>query len=168
MSRVGGYGSFVERAADIAALWGFAVALPLFGLLGGSPVFFYTRGSPSGDIVAFALARGGDRAAALVGVEWLAGLVSRALAWGLQLGYVAVLVAAIVLQLVPFDARAPGVLVTVVAGAAGAALYARAEGARSLLTVLSPRGARVPRDLPAALRRVAAQTTTRPAPRWCS
>ena len=128
----------LERAGHVAALWGFAVALPLLGLLGGHPEFFDTRGSPGGDIVAFALAAAIVAPLLLVGVEWLAGLVSRALAWGIQLGYVAVLVAAIVLQLVPFDAWAPAVLVAVVAGAAGAALYVRARGARSLLTVLSP------------------------------
>ena len=128
----------LERAAHIAALWGFAVALPLFDLFGGHPEFFDTRGSPGGDIVAFALAVAVLAPLSLVGVEWLAGLVSRALAWGLQLGYVAMLVAAIALQLVPFDAWAPAVLLAVVAGAAGAALYARTAGARTLLTVLSP------------------------------
>ena len=128
----------LERAAHVAALWGFAVALPLFGLLGGHPEFFDTRGSPSGDIVALALAVAVIAPLLLVGVEWLAGLVSRPLAWGLQLGYVAVLVAAIVLYLIPIDAWEPAVLVAVVAGAAGAALYARARRARSVLAVLSP------------------------------
>jgi Sulfatase len=128
----------LERAAHIAALWGFAVAQPLFGLLGGHPEFFSTRGSPGGDIVAFALAVAVIAPLLLIAVEWLAGLMSRALAWGLQLGYVAVLVAAIVLQLIPFDAWMPALALALIAGAGGAAVYARTAGARSLLAVLSP------------------------------
>jgi hypothetical protein len=131
-------GELLERAAQIAALWGLAVAQPLFGLLGGRPEFFSTRGSPGGDVVAVALAVAVIAPLLLIAVEWLAGLVSRALAWGLQLGYVAVLVAAIVLQLIPFDAWVPALALALIAGAGGAAIYARTPGARSLLTVLSP------------------------------
>jgi hypothetical protein len=128
----------LERAAQIGALWGLAVAQPLFGLLGGHPEFFSTRGSRGGDIVAFAIVLAVVAPLLLVGVEWLAGLLSRALAWALQLGYVAVLVGAIVLQLLPFDAWAPAVAVALIAAGAGAAIYARAAAARALLTVLSP------------------------------
>ena len=128
----------LERGAQIAALWGLAVAQPLFGLLGGDPEFFTTRGSPGGDIVVVAFAVALIPPLLLIGVEWLAGLLSDALAWGLQLGYVAVLVAAIVLQLLPFDAWVPGLALALIAGAVAAATYARAAWARSLLTVLSP------------------------------
>jgi hypothetical protein len=128
----------LERAAQIAALWGFAVAQPLFALLGRHPEFFSTRGSPSGDIVVFAIAVTVIPPLLLIGVQWLAGLVSRALAWGLQLFYVAVLVAAIVLQLIPFDAWVSALALALIAGTGGAAIYARAAGARSLLTLLSP------------------------------
>jgi len=128
----------LERAAQIAALWGLAVAQPLLGLLGGHPEFFSTRGSPGGDIVVFAVGVAVIAPLLLVGVEWLAGLVSRALAWGLQLGYVAVLVAAIVLQLLPFDTWAPALALALIAGAGGAAVYAGVAGARVLLMVLSP------------------------------
>jgi len=49
-------GEWLERTADVAALWGFAVVAPLLHLLGGHPEFFATRGTRSGDIVALALA----------------------------------------------------------------------------------------------------------------
>jgi hypothetical protein len=128
----------LERAAQIAALWGLAVAQPLFGLLGGHPEFFSTRGSRDVDIVVFALAVAVVAPLLLVCVEWIAGILSRAVAWHLQLGYVAVLVAAIVLQLLPFDAPAPSLALAVVAGAIAAATYARAASARRVLTVVWP------------------------------
>ena len=49
-------GSLLERGLHIAVLWALAVAQPLFHLLGRNPEFFATRGSPPGEIVAFALA----------------------------------------------------------------------------------------------------------------
>ncbi len=128
----------LERAAQIAALWGLAVAQPLFGLLGGHPEFFSTRGSRDLDIVVFALAVAVVAPLLLVSVEWVAGVLSRPFAWRVQLGYVAVLVAAIVLQLLPFDALEPSLAVAVIAGAAAAVTYARAARARQLLSVLWP------------------------------
>jgi Sulfatase len=128
----------LERAAQIAALWGLAVVLPLFGLLGDHPEFFSARGSRGGDIVVFALAVTVIAPLLLLFVQWLAGLLSRAAAWWLQLGYVAVLVAAIVLQLLPFDALAPSLALAVLAGAAAAAAYARAGRSHWVLTVLWP------------------------------
>jgi len=128
----------LERAAHVAALWGFAVVLPLLGVLGGRPEYFATHGSSGGDILVLAFWVAIAVPALLGGVEWLAGLVSPAAAWALQLGYVAALVAAIVLQLVPFDAWLPVLGLAAVAGGAAAVTYARAERARSLLTILSP------------------------------
>jgi hypothetical protein len=128
----------LERAAQIAALWGLAVAQPLFGLLGAHPEFFSTRGSRDLDVAVFALAVAVVAPLVLVCVEWVAGVLSRALALRLQLGYVAVLVAAIVLQLLPFDALAPSLALAGLAGAAASAAYARAAPARRLLSVLSP------------------------------
>jgi hypothetical protein len=128
----------LEQAAQVAALWGFAVVQPLFHLLGGHPEFFAARGSPGGDIVLLGLGVAVIAPILLVGVEWLAGLWSRALAWGLHLAYVVLSVAAIALQLVPLDAWLPGLAVGVIAGAAAALTYARSATARSLLSVLSP------------------------------
>jgi hypothetical protein len=128
----------LERAAQIAALWGLAVAQPLFGLLGGHPEFFSTRGSRDLDVVVFALAVALVAPLLLVCVEWVAGVLSRAFAWRLQLGYVAVLVAAIALQLLTFDALAPSLALAVVAGTAAAAIYTHAAPVRRLLSVLWP------------------------------
>ena len=50
-----------RRALELAVLCAFAFAQPLFDLLGRNPEFFAVRGSPSGDIVLFAV---GARAAA--------------------------------------------------------------------------------------------------------
>ncbi len=128
----------LERVAQVAALWGFAVAQPLFDLLGSHPEYFAQRASPSGDVVVLAFGLAVVPPLLLVAVEWLAGLLSRAVAWGLQLVYVAVFAAAIALQLIPFDAWLPGLAVAATVGAAAAVTYARAGAARSLLTVLSP------------------------------
>ena len=126
------------RAAHVAALWGLAAAGPLFELLGDHPEFFAARGSPTHEIVLFALGFALLPPLLLVGLEWVAGLVSRTLAWALQLAYVAVLTAAIVLQLLPADAWVPTIALGLAAGAAGAALYARAAATRSVLAVLAP------------------------------
>ena len=128
----------LERAAQVAALWGFAVAQPLFHLLGEHPEFFATRVSPRADIVAIAFGVALIPPILLMGTEWVAGLASRALAWGLQLAYVAVLGAAIALQVLALDAWLPGLVIAVVAGAVAAVMYAESPAARSLLTVLSP------------------------------
>jgi Sulfatase len=131
-------GELPQRAAHVAALWGFAVAQPLFNLLGGHPEFLAARGTPSGDIVVLALGLAIIPPLLLVAAEWLAGLLSPALAWGLQLGYVAVLVAAIALQIVALDAWLPALAVALIAGIGAAFAYARTPTARSLLSVLSP------------------------------
>ncbi len=126
------------RAAHVAALWGLAAAGPLFELLGDHPEFFAARGSPTSEIVLFALGFALLPPLLLIGLEWLAGLVSRTLAWALQLAYVGILTAAIVLQLLPADAWVPSIALGLAAGAAGAALYARATATRSVLAVLAP------------------------------
>ena len=126
------------RAAHVAALWGLAAAGPLFELLGDHPEFFAARGSPTHEIVLFALGFALLPPLLLIGLEWLAGLVSRTLAWAFQLAYVGILTAAIVLQLLPADAWGPSIALGLAAGAAGAALYARATATRSVLAVLAP------------------------------
>jgi hypothetical protein len=123
-------GEWLQRTADVAALWGFAVVAPLLHLLGGRPEFFVARGTPSGDIVALALAIAVIPPLALVGVEWLVGLVSRALASWMHLAYVAVL-AGLLALLVAWP-LAP------IAAAAAGLCYVRMPSARTLLRVLSP------------------------------
>ena len=45
-------GELLGRAAHLAGLWGLAVVLPLFGLLGDRPEFFTARGATGREIVA--------------------------------------------------------------------------------------------------------------------
>ena len=68
-----------RRALELVALCGFAVAQPLFELLGDNPEFFAVRGSPGGDIVLFALALVVLPPLLLIAVEALAGLAGSAL-----------------------------------------------------------------------------------------
>lgn len=126
------------RAAHVAALWGLAAAQPLFDLLGDHPEFFAARGSGTRDIVVFALSVAIVPPLLLIGLEWLAGLVSRELAWVLHLGYVVVLAGAIVLQLLPMDAWLPSLALSLIAGGAAALAYARTAATRSLLSILAP------------------------------
>jgi hypothetical protein len=128
----------LERGAHLGALWAFAVAQPLFDLLGSHPEFFATHGSRGGAIVAFALAVIVVPPLVLLGVEWLAGLVSVALAWVFHLAVVTVLVAALALQLVERDSPLAGFGIALALGIAAAMIYARARPARSFLSVLSP------------------------------
>ena len=131
-------GEWLERTAHVAALWGFAVVAPLFHLLGRHPEFFAARGTPGGDIVALALATALLPPLVLMGIEWLAARLSRALGRAVQIAYVVVLTGAISLQVVPLDAWLPAVALAAIAGAAAGVAYTRAAAARSVLTVLGP------------------------------
>jgi sulfatase-like protein len=120
----------------LLVLWSFAVAQPLFDLLGKNGEFFASRGSTRWDAIAFALVLLLVGPAVLLGLEYLAG--------GFRLAvhaiFVAALVALFVLQAIR-GSGAPGwllVLVAVALGAAAAALYLRAPAARLVLTVLVP------------------------------
>jgi Sulfatase len=128
----------LERAAHIAVLWAFAVAQPLFDLLGRNPEFFATRGSPSGDIVVFALVVTLVPPAILVGLEWLAGLAGERPRRVVHLVFVAALVAAIALQVIKLAATVPAFAIAVALGAAAAIAYSRLRPVRSFLSVLSP------------------------------
>jgi hypothetical protein len=66
------------RAAQLLAASGFALAQPLFDLLGKNAEFFAARGSTPGDILFFALVVTFVPALALFAVELVAGAVSRA------------------------------------------------------------------------------------------
>ena len=128
----------LAAAAHIAALWTFAVVQPLFQLLERYPEFFATRGATSAEIVLLAVGVAILPPILLVALEWVVGLVDRRLAWALQLVYVGLLVAVIVLQAAPLHA-APALLAGgVAAGSAAMWGYARSAASRSLLSVLSP------------------------------
>jgi hypothetical protein len=128
----------LERGLHIAVLWALAVAQPLFDLLGRNPEFFATRGARPVDIVAFALMVTFVVPLVLIGVEWLAGLASGAVAWALHLVYVAILVAAITLQAIELAGPVPAFALALGLGGVAAAAYVRWPAARAFLTVLGP------------------------------
>jgi Sulfatase len=120
----------------LLVLWSFAVAQPLFDLLGKNGEFFAARGSTRWDAVVFALVVLFVPPALLLGIEWIAGPTR----WAVHALFVAGLVALFVLQAIR-GAGGPGKLLlfgAAVAGLAGAWLYLRWRGARLVLTVLAP------------------------------
>jgi sulfatase-like protein len=124
-------------ALHLLVLWAFAVAQPLFDLLGKNGEFFAARGSTRWDVVLFAVVLLFVPPAILTGVE---ALVPRPVRGPVHAAFVASLVALFVLQAVR-GAGGSGWLLVVVAAAvgAGAALaYVRLAGARLILTVLAP------------------------------
>ena len=120
----------------LLVLWAFAVAQPLFDLLGKNAEFFAARGSTRWDAVGFAVVLLFVPPALLLGLEWVAGRAR----WAVHAVFVAALLALFVLQAIR-GAGGPGRLLLVGAaavGAAGAWLYLRHRGARLVLTVLAP------------------------------
>ena len=126
---------------NLAVLWTFAVAQPLFDLLKDNPEFFAARGSSGFDIISFSVLLVALPPALLLAVELLLGLIGpqvRLIAHAVLLGGLVVLIAAQALKKA-FDASDTTlILLSIVIGAAAALLWARAEAARSFLNVLSP------------------------------
>src|SRR5687768_15128278 len=126
---------------NLAVLWTFAVAQPLFDLLKDNPEFFAARGSSGFDIVSFSVLLVVLPPAILLAVELLLGLIRPKLrdgAHGVFLGALVALIAAQALKKA-FDASDTVLIVLALAvGAALAVLWARAEPVRSFLNVLSP------------------------------
>ena len=129
------------NGAHLTVLTTFALAQPLFDILGQNPEFFAVRGSSAAEIVVFALAVVFALPAFLVAIEVLVGLVSPRVARGLHLVFVGVLTAAIVLHVSTNRQALTGVAAFVLAGAFGVAaatLYSRARAVRTFLTILVP------------------------------
>ncbi|HZC14644.1 MAG TPA: hypothetical protein VE270_11565, partial [Thermoleophilaceae bacterium] len=126
---------------NLAVLWTFAVAQPLFDLLKDNPEFFAARGSSGFDIISFSVLLVALPPALLLAVELLVGLAGRTArraAHIVLLGGLVTLVAAQALKKA-IDASDPVLIVLSVAiGAALALLWTRAEPVRSFLNVLSP------------------------------
>jgi hypothetical protein len=124
-------------ALHLLVLWAFAVAQPLFDLLGKNGEFFAARGSTRWDVVLFALVVLFVPPAILAGIEALVPRPAREVVHTVLVG---ALVGLFVLQLIR-GADWSGPLLVVLAGlvGAGAALaYMRLPGARTVLTVLAP------------------------------
>ncbi|HEY7017131.1 MAG TPA: hypothetical protein VH297_01570, partial [Gaiellaceae bacterium] len=121
----------------LLVLWSFAVAQPLFDLLGKNGEFFAARGSTRWDAVLFALVVTFVPPAVLLGIELL---VPRHVRFAVHSVFVAGLVGLFVLQAIR-GVGGPGLLLVAFAAAVGlgaAELYLRVGGARTALTVLAP------------------------------
>ena len=126
---------------NLAVLWTFAVAQPLFDLLKDNPEFFAARGSSGFDVISFSLLLVLLPPAVLLAVELLVGLAGAAARSGAHLAFIAALVALIAAQALKkaFDSSDLVLIVLSVAiGVGVAVLYARAEPVRSFLQILSP------------------------------
>lgn len=129
------------RALHLVVLWAFAVAQPLFDLLGDTPEFFVVRGSTTLDIVAFGLALVLVPPLVLVALETVVGLAHRRAGEALHLLFVAGLTALVAMQALKRIDRAGSALVlagAALVGAAAAFLYHRRGAVRSFLSILGP------------------------------
>jgi hypothetical protein len=124
-------------ALHLLVLWAFAVAQPLFDLLGKNGEFFAARGSTRWDVVLFAFVLLFVPPAILVGLEALIPQPARTAVHG---AFVAALFGLFVLQALRSDGGAGWLLVAVAAsiGLGAALAYMRWPGARLILTVLAP------------------------------
>ena len=139
----GGRDGLGRRALELAVLCAFAVAQPLFDLLGRNPEFFAVRGSPGVDIVLFASGLVLLPPLVLTGIEALAGLAGPRVQDAAHAVLVALLGALIAIQVVKRAGALPTGVELALALAAGLALtwalvVRRARVARTSLTVLAP------------------------------
>jgi hypothetical protein len=131
---------FPRAALHLGGLWALAFAQPLFDLLGRNAEFFVARGSTTGDILVLAFGYVLLPPVIGAGVVWGAGRIRPELGWGVMLTLVALIVAGFVLPPAGdvLGGSALAVPLALLVGAGAAALYARASGVRSFVTVLSP------------------------------
>ena len=137
--------SLVKEAAwsylNLAVLWCFAVAQPLFDLLKDNPEFFAARGSSGFDIVSFSVLLVVLPPLLLLGIELLVGLAGGGARRAAHVVLIAGLVALIAAQALKKAIDASDVVLIVLSvaiGAAAALLWLRAEPVRSFLNILSP------------------------------
>jgi Sulfatase len=127
------------RGAQLLAASSFALAQPLFDLLGKNAEFFAVRGSTPSDIVVFALVVTFVPALVLFAVEAAVGAVSRRASFALHLVFLAGLGAVFGVQaLKRLEIHGTTVLIAgaVLVGLAVALAFWRLQPARSFLTVL--------------------------------
>jgi hypothetical protein len=126
---------------NLAVLWCFAVAQPLFDLLKDNPEFFAARGSSGFDIVSFSVLLVVLPPALLLALELLVGLAGRGARRAAHVALIAGLVALIAAQALKKAIDASDVVLIVLSLAIGAGaglLWLRAEPVRSFLNILSP------------------------------
>jgi len=128
------------RGAQLLAAAGFALAQPLFDILGKNAEFFAVRGSPPLDIVAFALVVTFALPLVLLAVELLVALASRRAADILHLTFLGVLASVVAVQAFKragVDGTVALVALAALAGVGAAFLFARVDAARTFLTILA-------------------------------
>ena len=126
---------------NLAVLWTFAVAQPLFDLLKDNPEFFAARGSSGFDIVSFAVLLVVLPPAVLLAAALVVGLAGPAARRGAHVVLLGALVALIAAQALKKAIDASDLMLIVLSlaiGAGLAVLWLRAEPLRSFLNVLSP------------------------------
>src|SRR4029453_202103 len=124
---------------NLAVLWTFAVAQPLFDLLKDNPEFLAARASSGFDIVSFSVLLVVLPPAILLGIELLLGLIRPEVRQGAHIVFLGALVALIAAQALKKSIDASDALLIALAvaiGAGRAVLWARAEPVRSFLNVL--------------------------------
>ena len=139
MSRSARAPSPLVAGLHLLALSSFALAQPLFDLLGKNGQFFAARGSTRWEILVFALGITLAPAALLLAVEAVASLVSERLRTAIHLSFVTALVAVIALQALK-RLGGPGsllVALAAVAGVLGAGAYAHRAEVRSVTSALA-------------------------------
>src|SRR3954465_15365608 len=128
------------RGAQLLAASGFALAQPLFDLLGKNAEFFAARGSTPGDIVLFALVVTFGPALVLLAAEFVVAAVSSTAGYVFHLASLAFLGAVFGVQALKrsgVDGTTTLILGSVLIGAALALAVWRLGPARSFLTILA-------------------------------
>jgi hypothetical protein len=129
---------FVRQALHLFALTGFALAQPLFDVLGRHPTFFVAHGFGSSEAIVFAVALIVVPPAALAAAVFLVRLISLRAARFVHLCLVGTLVW---LAAAPVLARAPwpsvAIILFLVVSVGSAFVYARFQALRRYLTVLA-------------------------------
>jgi hypothetical protein len=128
------------RGAQLFAASGFALAQPVFDLLGKNAEFFAARGSTPGDIVLFALVVTFVPALALLAVEVVVALASETAAYWLHLaclGFLGAVFGVQALKRSGVDGTTTLIVGAVLIGAAIALAAWRLGAARSFLTILA-------------------------------
>ena len=139
--RLSGFREPAVRGLQLLVLSGFALAQPLFDILGKNAEFFAVRGSTPSDIVLFALAVTFVPALALLAVELVVGLVDARAAAVLHLVFAGFLVAVFAVQAfqrLGLEGTVPLIVASALAGVAGAVALWRVSAVRTFVTVLAP------------------------------
>ena len=140
--RARGFPALHVRAAHLAVLTSFALAQPLFDILGRNATFFVARRSSSTEIVLFALGVTFLPPAIMLGAELVAGLFGPQTARMTHFAFVGGLTAVIALQVLKkmglFSGTVPLLVGSALLGFIGLLLYSESQPVRTFLTVLTP------------------------------